>query len=360
MVLANNIRYLRKKRGWSQDYLAERLGYKSYTTIQKWESGVSEPPLKKAHAIADLFGVDINDLTGTSIEEEEANLVTNDRLSKEIMAKNIKRLMALNHVNATDVCTALGFKAPTFSDWVNAKTYPRIAKIEAMSNYFGVSKADLVEEHQEVTLMKLYENIKLRRKELNLSQDELARLTGYTDRTSISKIESGKVDLPQSKIRIFAKALHTTVGELMGTTESSLPSDAILYAPTGMVPVLGRIPAGIPASAEEHIEGYEPVDVSDPENYYWLHVEGDSMINAGIQFGDLVLMRAQNYAENGQIVACRVNGDEATLKRFREQGDSIILLPENPAYEPRIVSKKDFADGYAGIVGVAIEIKRKL
>lgn len=66
--------------------------------------------------------------------------------NKETMAKNIKRLMALNQVNATDVCTALGFKAPTFSDWVNSKTYPRIDKIEAMSNYFGVSKADLVEE----------------------------------------------------------------------------------------------------------------------------------------------------------------------------------------------------------------------
>lgn len=72
--------------------------------------------------------------------------------------------------------------------------------------------------------MKLYENIKLRRKELNLSQGELAKLTGYTDRTSISKIESGKVDLPQSKIRIFAEALHTTEGELMGTTEPPLPS----------------------------------------------------------------------------------------------------------------------------------------
>ena len=74
MVLADNIRYLRKKRGWSQDYLAERLGYKSYTTIQKWESGVSEPPLKKAHAIADLFGVDINDLTGSNIEDAETKL----------------------------------------------------------------------------------------------------------------------------------------------------------------------------------------------------------------------------------------------------------------------------------------------
>ena len=71
--------------------------------------------------------------------------------NKETMANNIKRLMALNQVNATDVCTALGFKAATFSDWVNAKTYPRIDKIEAMSNYFGVSKSDLVEEYSQVS-----------------------------------------------------------------------------------------------------------------------------------------------------------------------------------------------------------------
>lgn len=63
MSLANNIRYLRKKQGWSQDELAEKLGYKSYTTVQKWESGVSEPPLKKAHALADLFHVDIDAMT---------------------------------------------------------------------------------------------------------------------------------------------------------------------------------------------------------------------------------------------------------------------------------------------------------
>lgn len=68
MALAQNIRYLRKKQGWGQDVLAEKLGYKSYTTIQKWESGVSEPPLKIVHVLADLFNVDINDLTGTDLE----------------------------------------------------------------------------------------------------------------------------------------------------------------------------------------------------------------------------------------------------------------------------------------------------
>ena len=61
--LSNNIRYLRKAHGMSQDVLAETLGYKSYTTIQKWESGVSEPPLKIVHNLADIFHVDIDELT---------------------------------------------------------------------------------------------------------------------------------------------------------------------------------------------------------------------------------------------------------------------------------------------------------
>lgn len=63
--------------------------------------------------------------------------------NKEIMAQNIKLQMAQNNVNATELCKALGIKQNTFSDWVNAKTYPRIDKIELMANYFGISKADL-------------------------------------------------------------------------------------------------------------------------------------------------------------------------------------------------------------------------
>lgn len=66
--------------------------------------------------------------------------------NKEIMAKNIKRLMELNNVTQTDICNALKFKPSTFSDWVNAKTYPRIDKIEMLANYFGVEKSDLVED----------------------------------------------------------------------------------------------------------------------------------------------------------------------------------------------------------------------
>lgn len=74
-TLSKNIRYLRKKREWSQDYIAEKLGYKSYTTIQKWEMGTSEPPLKKTRELADLFNIDIDDLTNKDLEfPDEINI----------------------------------------------------------------------------------------------------------------------------------------------------------------------------------------------------------------------------------------------------------------------------------------------
>lgn len=69
MSLGNNIRYLRRQRGMSQDEFAARLGYKSYTTIQKWESGVSEPPIKIADAIAKMFNVDIADLVNADLTD---------------------------------------------------------------------------------------------------------------------------------------------------------------------------------------------------------------------------------------------------------------------------------------------------
>lgn len=65
--------------------------------------------------------------------------------NKEVMARNIKRLMDIHNKDRNDICKDLNFKYTTFTDWINAKTYPRIDKIEMMANYFGVSKADLVE-----------------------------------------------------------------------------------------------------------------------------------------------------------------------------------------------------------------------
>lgn len=80
MTLAKNIRHLRNKNGWSQDFLAEKLGYKSYTTVQKWESGVSDPPLKTLHKLAMLFNVDMDDLNNKDLTnfKLDANITENN------------------------------------------------------------------------------------------------------------------------------------------------------------------------------------------------------------------------------------------------------------------------------------------
>ena len=102
------------------------------------------------------------------------------------------------------------------------------------------------------------------------------------------------------------------------------------------VPVLGQVAAGAPILAEENIEGYLslPQDiVGSGGNQFCLKVKGDSMIEAGILDGDTVLVRQQNYAENGEIIVAMLN-DEATVKRFYRLQNQVKLQPENKAYEP--------------------------
>lgn len=127
-----------------------------------------------------------------------------------------------------------------------------------------------------------------------------------------------------------------------------------------LVPILGVIRAGAPMLASQDIQGYAPADVKDPQEHFYLRVTGDSMAGAGIKEGDLVLLHQQSSAENGQIVACLLDGENATLKRFRRHKDTIILQPENPAYEPRFIPAQDFDAGAARIVGVAVRLMRNL
>ncbi|MCP5037031.1 MAG: transcriptional repressor LexA [Rhodobacteraceae bacterium] len=106
------------------------------------------------------------------------------------------------------------------------------------------------------------------------------------------------------------------------------------------LPLLGRIAAGHPIEAI--VDGAQNVAVpgqmlAGQGNHYALEVKGDSMIDAGINSGDIVVIRETPTAENGDIVVAQVDGYEATLKRFRRQGDMIALEAANPAYETRLL-----------------------
>ena len=104
------------------------------------------------------------------------------------------------------------------------------------------------------------------------------------------------------------------------------------------IPLLGKIAAGLPIEAiEEHAEDIPcPPGTKNPEDYYALRVEGDSMIDAGINDGDTVIIRKTNIAENGKIVVALIDNHEATLKRYRKKSNAIALESANPAYETRI------------------------
>lgn len=99
----------------------------------------------------------------------------------------------------------------------------------------------------------------------------------------------------------------------------------------GQIPVIGLVTAGIPILAVENQEGTIPWE-GDP-GCFALRVRGESMINAGILSGDLVVVRPQSTAMDGQIVVARI-GDEATVKRLSRRNGQVWLLPENPEFEP--------------------------
>ena len=162
-------------------------------------------------------------------------------------------------------------------------------------------------------------------------------------------------------IQILADYLRIRKSDLIEDRHNIPAYDNIFpYIQGRCLPILGIIPAGKPLLATENIEGYDYADVPNNENCFFLRIKGDSMINARIFDGDLVLVRQQSVADNGQVVVCIINDDEATLKRFYQQKDTVVLQPENPAYKPIVVSIKDFESGYAQIIGVAKQVIHKL
>lgn len=127
------------------------------------------------------------------------------------------------------------------------------------------------------------------------------------------------------------------------------------------LPVLGAISCGVPKFAEENIEEYVQVPAAwfGGGELFALRANGDSMINAGIDDGDLVIIKNQSYADANQIIVALIDNEDATLKRYRPQADRryIDLVPENEKYSTRTV---DLAQESLVIQGVALKVIKDL
>lgn len=124
------------------------------------------------------------------------------------------------------------------------------------------------------------------------------------------------------------------------------------------LPVVGRVAAGAPILAIEHIERHVPVTpgLFSPSPDYLLRVHGESMRDAGILDGDLLAVRSTQEAYNGQIIVARMD-DEVTVKRFRRNQHQVELLPENPAFS---IIKVDLSAADFTIEGLAVGVIRRL
>lgn len=208
-MLGDNIKYLRLKQGLTQDFIADKLGYKSYTTIQKWESGVSEPPVKKLRELASIFNIDMDDLASKDLKNENNNDSEQKRLGKTIN-------------------------------------------------------------------------------------------------------------------------------------------------------VLGRVAAGIPINAITEIIDTEEIseDMAKTGDFFALQIKGDSM-EPRIVDGDVVIVKQQEDAENGDTVIALVNGDDAVCKRLRKYRDGLELISNNPAYAPMFFDKETIETKPVRIIGKVVELRGK-
>lgn len=181
------------------------------------------------------------------------------------------------------------------------------------------------------------QRMKLRRKAIGLSAEQVADILGVSPAT-IYRYENGGIEkVPGDRLAPIASALQTTPAYLMGwecETEETIPANIIPMPEMRKIPLLGTIACGEPILAEENIGDY--IDI--PKHIhadFALTCQGDSMINARIFNGDVVYIKQQDTVESGEIAAVLID-NEATLKRVRLFDDHIALEPENPMYKPLV------------------------
>ena len=161
----------------------------------------------------------------------------------------------------------------------------------------------------------------------------------------LSKIENGRDQPGRAVLNRVAQVLQVDLDVLLG--EAGRQERPFR--------VLGRIAAGVPMDAIENVETFDLTRVFDPQDHFLLRVQGDSMILDGINDGDLAIIRHAQTARNGQTIAAVVDDEQATLKRYRQEGDVVVLIPANERMQPM-----RYAAGRVRVCGVLTGLVRTL
>lgn len=195
----------------------------------------------------------------------------------------------------------------------------------------------------------------LRNKE-NLSQSELAEKLGVA-KSTISMYEVGKREPDFVTLEAISDFFNVDMNYLLGKIGSE---NQHYFSNAVTINVLGRVAAGIPLDAIEEIIDTEEISqamASDGE-YFGLRISGDSM-EPRIKDGDIVIVRKQSDADDGDLVIALINGNDAVCKRIKKYAEGIALISNNPKYDPMFFSQKEIDETPISIIGKVKELRAK-
>lgn len=196
-------------------------------------------------------------------------------------------------------------------------------------------------------------NLKQLRHERGYSQQKLAQKLNVS-RSTVAMWETGSSEPSLQMIQRIADVLSVSVAELFGEPADPSAHKGIL------IPVLGCVQAGLPNEAVEDVLDYEEItpELASTGEFFALRVRGDSMEPRMVE-GDVVIVRKQDDAGSGDIVVALVNGDEATIKRLKKRPEGILLIANNPTYEPMFFSNREIRELPVRVIGKVVELRAK-
>ncbi|MEG0019599.1 MAG: XRE family transcriptional regulator [Oscillospiraceae bacterium] len=201
--------------------------------------------------------------------------------------------------------------------------------------------------------------IKILRKSLNLSQTTLANELRVTQQ-AVGKWETGKSVPDSATLKQIAEYFCVTVDYLLehedSRTDRFSPAQHFSNTMGVGIPIIGTVKAGYDAVAYNEDYGCEYLGVSNPDEYFYLVVRGDSM-EPRIKDGDLALVHKQPTLNSGELGVVVFGDNEGTLKKYIKKDNTIILQPFNPDYESKVISGEELEHVY--IAGKVVETKTK-
>lgn len=292
------------------------------------------------------------------------------------IGENIRRLREAHGMTQRELGAIAGVSDKAVSTWERGTKAPRMAAVKRLAEHFGVPNSALLDEP--LPASGLAASLERLCTAWDRTPEHLERELSIP-RARLAQLRRGQVMPTEAELDELVRYFHTPREVLMGRTLPAeaanvvpLPSDRALLSLRDegsvlplirrrRVPVLGRVPAGIPIEAISEVVEEIELDSSlaaDGYDYFGLLVTGDSMYPE-YRDGDVVVLRVQATAETGDDVVAYIGGGDATLKRLTRTESGIQLRPLNPTYPVRSFSRQEVLSLPVTIAGVVVEQRRR-